>query len=89
LVVFLDAVGGWSVAIGVARILADDLYLAEALAYGKNQHEERVVVDAYAVVVTVGDTGPVPIRLREKIRAERGPTIAFGDAERARLAVPR
>jgi Protein of unknown function (DUF2849) len=86
LVVFLDPEGGWTVDIAEARIIDDD-ELDEALAYGKAQHDARVVIEPYAIDVEVTDGGaPVPARLREKIRAERGPTVVYGDAERAKLA---
>jgi len=88
LVVFLDANGGWTLDIGEARIL-DDAEIDEALSYGKAQHDARIVIDPYAIDVEVTDGVPVPIRLRERIRAERGPTIAYGDAERAKLSPPR
>ncbi|WP_421726419.1 DUF2849 domain-containing protein [Bauldia sp.] len=85
LVVFLDSNGGWTLDIGEARVLGDD-ELEEALAYGQAQHDARVVIEPYAIDVEVTDGVPMPIRLRERIRAERGPTIAYGDAERAELA---
>lgn len=85
LVVFLDQEGGWALDIAEARIL-EDAELDEALAYGKAQHDARVVIDPYAIDVDVTDGVPVPIRLRERIRAERGPTVDYGDAERARLS---
>jgi Protein of unknown function (DUF2849) len=88
LVVFLDPDGGWTLAIAAARIL-DEAELDDALAYGKAQAEARIVVDPYAIDVEVTDGAPVPTRLRERIRAERGPTIAYGEAERAKLSTPR
>ena len=89
LVVFLTPEGGWSLDIAEARILADADELDEALAYGRAQHDARVVIEPYAIDVTGGEAGPVPVRLRERIRAERGPTVAYGEAERALLAGPR
>jgi hypothetical protein len=85
LVVFLDPEGGWTVDIAGARLIADT-ELEEAIAYGKAQHDARVVIEPYAIDVEVNDAGvPVPVRLRERIRAERGPTVVYGDAERAKL----
>lgn len=85
LVVFLDPAGGWTVDIAKARLIAD-VELDEAVAYGKAQHDARVVIEPYAIDVDVNDAGvPVPVRLRERIRAERGPTVVYGDAERAKL----
>jgi hypothetical protein len=85
LVVFLDEEGGWSREIAKARILEDGPDLDAALAYAQQQHDARVVVEPYAIDVEVKDGVPVPVRLRELIRA-RGPTVDYGDAERARLA---
>ena len=87
LVVFLDQEHGWTHDIALARVVEDGPDLDEATAFAKAQHDARVVIDAYAIDVAVGDDGvPVPVRLREKIRADRGPTTLYGDAERAMLA---
>lgn len=85
LVVFLDAKGGWPLDLGQARILADDEELAGAEAYAKRQHDERIVVEPYAIDVELVDGRPVPTRLRERIRA-LGPTVAYGAAELAQRA---
>ena len=46
----------------------------------------REVVDTATIDVTLDDYRmPVPVRLRERIRAF-GPTVAFGEAARAALA---
>jgi sulfite reductase (NADPH) hemoprotein beta-component len=85
IVVFLDDEGGWPVEIAKARILEDGPDLDSALAYAKEQHDARVIVEPYAIDVEVKEGGlPVPVRLRELIRAQ-GPTVDYGDAERARL----
>jgi hypothetical protein len=86
LVVFLDPDGGWTHSIAEARIVQDGSDLDAANAYAKQQHDARVVVEPYPIDVTVTDGIPVPQRLREKIRADRGPTIVYGEAERAKLA---
>lgn len=86
LVVFLDGEGGWTVHIAGARVLHDGPDLEEASVYAQQQHDARIVVEPYPIDVVVGDDGiPVPVRLREKIRADRGPTIAYGHEEVARL----
>jgi hypothetical protein len=84
IVVFLGDDGGWPVEIAKARILEDGPDFDSALAYAKEQHDARVIVEPYAVDVEVKDGVPVPVRLRELIRAQ-GPTVDYGDAERARL----
>jgi hypothetical protein len=85
IVVFLDADGGWTVEIGQALVVDDD-GIDEVLAYGKDQESARIILDSYAVDIEMVDGIPVPLRLREKIRADRGPTIAYGEAERAELS---
>ena len=84
LVVFLDADGGWTLDIAEARIVTDE-ELDEALAYGQAQHDARIVIEPYAIDVEMTDGVPVPSRLRERIRAEKGPTIAYGEEEWATL----
>ncbi|CAN5323978.1 DUF2849 domain-containing protein [soil metagenome] len=86
LVVFLDQENGWTLDIAMARVLEDGPDLDAALSYAKAQHDARVVVEPYAIDVEVKDGVPVPTRLREKIRADRGPTIVYGEAEVAKLA---
>ena len=85
LVVFLDDAGAWSVAIADARLVGDGPDLDAANAYAKSQHDARIVVEPYPIDVEIVDGRPVPVRLRERIRAE-GPTVVYGDAERAKLA---
>ena len=85
LVVFLDGDGGWTVDIAEARVVEDGPELAGAIAHAKAQTDAQVVLEAYPIDVVVSDGVPVPVRLRERIRAERGPTVAYGDAERAKL----
>ena len=84
-VVFLTEGGAWSLAIADAQLVTDGPMLDAALAYGRAQHDARIVVDPYAIDVDIIDDKPVPVRLRERIRAE-GPTIAYGRAEQSGLA---
>lgn len=86
LVVFLAAGGHWTVEIAGARVLDDGPDLDGAVAEAKAAADARVVVEPYPIDVAVTDGVPVPARLREKIRAERGPTVVYGAAERAKLA---
>lgn len=86
LVVFLTADGGWSYRLADARVIAD-AELDEALRYAKAQHEALIVVDPYEIEATVDADGlPVPVRLRERIRAAGGPTVTYGEAELAERA---
>ncbi len=86
LVVFLDQEGGWTLDIAMARVVADGADLDEANAYAKAQDEARIILDAYPIDVEVTNGVPVPVRLRERIRAERGPTVDYGADERRRLS---
>jgi hypothetical protein len=85
LVVFLDDSGGWSLSIAEARLVSDGADLDAANAYAKSQHDARIVVEPYPIDVEIVDGRPVPVRLRERIRAE-GPTVVYGEAERTKLA---
>ena len=82
LVVFLMPDGGWSHDIRESRVVEDGPDLDSASAYAKAQHDARIVVEPYPIDVAVTNGVPVPQRLREKIRADKGPTIAYGEAER-------
>jgi hypothetical protein len=88
LVVFLTEDGGWSLAVADAHLFNDGPALEEALAYGKAQHDARIVVEPYAIDMTTEDGKQVPARIRERIRAE-GPTVVYGEAERAKLTAAR
>jgi hypothetical protein len=85
-VVFLDADGGWTHDIAAARVIEDGPDLDAANAYARTQHDARVVVEPYPIDVQITGGVPLPVRLREKIRADRGPTIPYGEAERRKLA---
>ncbi len=85
LVVFLDQEGGWTHDIAVARVVEDGPDLDQANAYAKAQHDARIVVEPYPVDVKVTNGVPVPVRFRERIRAEKGPTIPYGEDERRLL----
>jgi hypothetical protein len=86
LVVFLTPEGRWTHDIGASRIVEDGPDLEKALAYAAAQHDARVIVDPYPIDVTVTNATPAPQRLRERIRADHGPTIPYGEAERQKLA---
>jgi Protein of unknown function (DUF2849) len=85
LVVFLDHDGGWTHDIALARVVEDGPDLESANAYAKAQHDARIVVEPYPIDVEVTGGVPIPTRLREKIRADRGPTIVYGEEEVAKL----
>ena len=87
LVVFLNASGGWTTEIAAARIIGSG-ELDAALAYARAQADAQIVVEPYEIDVELHpDAGmPVPLRLRERIRAAKGPTVAYGEAELAERA---
>ncbi len=85
LVVFLTSEGGWTHDVALSRVVEDGADLEAATAYAKAQHDARIVVEPYPIDVTVTNGVPIPQRFREKIRADKGPTIVYGDAEVAKL----
>lgn len=89
LVVFLDDNGGWTHRIAEARVLTDGPELEDANVYAKAQHDARIVVEPYPIDVKITDGVPVPVRIREKIRADGGPTVVYGEAEREKLEASR
>ena len=89
LVVFLDHDGGWTRDIALARVVEDGPDLDQANAYAKAQHDARIVVEPYPIDVEVKSGVPVPVRYRERIRAEKGPTIVYGYDEVAKLQEAR
>ncbi len=84
-VVFLSA-EGWITEIARAAVLSAQDAIEAGLAAAARAVADREVIDTAAIDVTVEENaGPVPVRLRERIRAF-GPTVAFGEAARAALA---
>lgn len=71
-VVFLDERGGWSERLDRASVFPD--VAATAVGLDKAAEAASVVVDVYAIDVTLQAGVIVPTKLREVIRA-RGPTI--------------
>ena len=89
LVVFLDNDGGWTVDITQARVVEEGPDLDGAVAHARAETEAQIVLEAYPIDVVVTDGVPVPVRLREKIRADRGPTVVYGHDEVTKLARER
>jgi hypothetical protein len=83
--VFLDHDGGWTHDIALARVVEDGPDLDSASTYAREQHDARIVVEPYPIDVEVTGGVPVPVRFRERIRAEKGPTIPYGKDEVAKL----
>ena len=83
LVVFLDPNGGWALDIAEARIL-DDEELDDALAYGKEQDDARIILDAYAIDVEVTDGLAVPVRLRKGMLSGELHLLRRGSGQRTK-----
>ena len=83
-VVFLAA-SGWVTSIAESAILNAADAVEAGLAKAARAIADREVVDVAAIDVRVEEgAGPVPVRLRERIRAF-GPTVHYGEAARQRL----
>lgn len=84
-VVFLAA-DGFVAAITDAAVLSAADAIEAGLATAARATARQEVVDVNVIDVTLDKSGrPVPVRLRERIRAF-GPTVAFGEAARPALA---
>ncbi len=73
-VVFLDDEGQWSERLDRSQVFPDKVAAATGLDIGKAAEAGNLIVDLYAVDVTVQAGAIMPLKLREVIRA-RGPTI--------------
>ena len=84
IVVYL-AGSGWVASIGAAAILNAEDAIDAGLAMAKRAVANREIVDVAAIDVTLDEnSAPVPVRLRERIRAF-GPTVEYGEAALQRL----
>jgi hypothetical protein len=84
-VVFLAA-DGFVAEIGRAAILNAADAIEAGLATAHRAAASQEIVDVNVIDVTLDTNGkPVPVRLRERIRAF-GPTVAFGEAAREQIA---
>lgn len=84
IVVYLTG-SGWVVSIGAAAILNAEDAIDAGLATAKRAVANREIVDVAAIDVTLDEnSAPVPVRLRERIRAF-GPTVEYGEAALQRL----
>ena len=73
-VVFLAPAGAWTDRLDHAAVMSDQAETAAGLEAGRTAEAASLVVDVYAVDVTVQAGAVIPTKLREAIRA-RGPTI--------------
>ena len=74
-VVYLAPQARWTVDIKEAEVAADKTALAALEAVAAKAAADQLVVSVYAMEVGLNDGHPVPLSMREKIRAQRGPTI--------------
>jgi hypothetical protein len=84
IVVYLTG-NGWVDGIGSAAVLNAPDAIEAGLASAKRAIANREVVDVAAIDVTLDDNrSPVPVKLRERIRAF-GPTVGYGEVTVQRL----
>ena len=72
-VVWLAAGGRWAELVAEAEVYVGDAVEA-GLALGADSERKQVVVGAYAAEVAMDGGHPVPLRAREKLRAD-GPSV--------------
>jgi hypothetical protein len=83
-VVYLTG-NGWVDGIAAAAVLKAPDAIDAGLETARRAIANREVVDVSAIDVTLDDNHrPVPVRLRERIRAF-GPTVGYGEAALPRL----
>jgi hypothetical protein len=75
-VVYLAPGARWTPDVKQAEVAADKTALAALEAAAAQAAAEQRVVSVYAMEVGLADGRPTPLSMREKIRAQRGPTIA-------------
>ena len=74
LVVWLTPSNYWSSDISSARVACTEKDLAEMKEQGCQAQQAHQIFEIYAVEVSLGADGPVPIKYREFLRS-RGPTV--------------
>ena len=85
IVVFLSA-KGWETDIGQSAILSAPDAIDAGLATAANAIRNSEIIDVNAIDVALDENdAPVPVRLRERIRAF-GPTVQYGEAARQSMA---
>lgn len=85
LVIFIGPDRTWVNDIKEALTFADGPELEAGTAFGQEGVTGDFLIDPYPIDVAIENGVPVPTRLREAIRA-KGPTVVYGDEERAKLA---
>ncbi len=75
LVVFLAEGERWSLALADARVADGSQAEAAILAVAEQAADDRIVVEPYLIDVTADNGAVRPVRYRERIRADGGPTF--------------
>jgi len=74
----------WSETVADARIY-EGAAIEEGRAAAQEWERRQEVVGSYPVDVAVTDAGPAPLSVRERVRAQGGPSTQYGLAERAAM----
>jgi hypothetical protein len=83
-VIFLGPDRKWVENLADAEPMEDGALVEAAMAFGQAEIVARKVTELYPVDVVMENGVPMPVRLRERIRA-LGPTVDYGAAEVTRL----
>lgn len=74
-VVYLGGEGHWVREIANAQVARDKAELTALEDAANRSIAEQVVTAVYAMDVGIADGRPAPLSVREKIRAQHGPTV--------------
>ena len=74
-VVYLTPAGHWSPALHEALLIDGEEEERQRLDQAEQAVAARQVVGPYLFPVALGDSGPLPVSQRERIRAAHGPTV--------------
>ena len=75
MVVYLTGKGDWATQFSAGAVLADQAAAEAAMSDADRAAKQQLVVSHYLIDVLVDDEGVKPTSTRERIRADRGPTI--------------
>jgi hypothetical protein len=75
MVVYLTKSGDWATQFAAGAVLADEAAAEAGLAQANEAAKQRLVVSQYLIDVLVDGGSVQPTSTRERIRADRGPTI--------------
>ena len=75
MVVYLTTTGDWATQFAAGAVLADQAAADAALVDADRAAKQQLIVGQYLIDVLVDGEGVKPTSTRERIRADRGPTI--------------